>query len=174
MCSHLSITVMRRDEGLSHDIQVTCAVVVGLYKTLQCSVTAASLALHREPRLQDVSTSMLTQRVLTLRRALPSVDLTRMCVTQCPRLLASPEKETAFFVAQVAKLRQALPACEWIDLCVQEDPELCLCNFDAGLDGLRELWTQSELNTMDAEEAALALRAMSGLPRRGVVPGWTA
>ena len=139
---------------------------------LQCSVTAASLALHREPKLQDVSPAALTQRMLAYRRAVPTADLTRM-VLNYPTLLALAEAPLEYFQASVSRLRTALSSCDWIDTCVQDDPELMLCGFTAGLADLTSLWMQEELATMDPEEAALALRTLSGLPRRGVVPGWT-
>ncbi len=142
-----------------------------LMQTLQCSVTAAALALHREPRLLTVGRASLAQRVLALRAAAPRADLTRLCLI-CPRLLASPDEEIAYFTHTAAKMRAVLPGCEWLDLMAQEDPELLLCNVDAGLSGLTSLWTAQQLATMDAEEAALAIRALCGLPRKGVVPGW--
>jgi hypothetical protein len=168
----LGITVLRREEGLAADIRATCASVTSLETCLQCSVTAASLALHREPQLLQVSPAALTQRMLAYRRAVPTADLTRM-VLNCPTLLALADAPLDYFQTSVSRLRAALSQCDWVDTCVQEDPELMLSNFTAGLADLTSLWTADELATMDAEEAALALRTLSGLPRRGVIPGWT-
>ena len=167
----LGITVLRRDEGLSADIAAVCSVVAALCQTLQCTVTAASLALHREPMLQMCASSALMTRVLVFRRCVPTADLTRM-VLNYPTTLVLDDIQLEYFVASVGKLRGALPLCEWVDVCVQEDPQLMLCDFDPGLRDLADLWSAREMATMDAEEAALALRALSGLPRRGVVPGW--
>jgi hypothetical protein len=146
--------------------------VTSLESCLQCSVTAASLALHREPKLLEVSPAALTQRMLAYRRAVPTADLTRM-VLNCPTLLALPDVPLEYFQDSVARLRSTLSQCDWVDTCVQEDPELMLSDFTGGLADLTSLWTADEVATMDAEEAALALRTLSGLPRRGVVPGWT-
>ena len=167
-----SVAVKRQEEGLNGDAALCAAKMADLTQTLQCSATAAALALHRERQLLFVGPALLARRVLQLRAAAPSADLMRLCLL-APRLLASPDEEWAFFQASADALRAALPDCDWVDLCIQEDPELMLCDIRPGLAGLSELWTPEQLATMDPDHASLAMRALCGLPRRGVVPGWT-
>jgi hypothetical protein len=145
------------------------ARMASLCATLLCSPTAAALALRREGALltgAGGAPSALASRLLALRAAAPTADLTRLALAY-PRLLVAPAADVARFSAALATLRAGLEGIN-VDLLAQEDPQLLLCDTSAGLDGLRALWSPDELCTLEADEAALALRAMSGLPRRGV------
>lgn len=137
---------------------------------LGCSVTAASLCVARERRLLGAAGSRqaLATRCVALRAATPKADLPRMTLG-FPRLLAGPEAEMAAFSAAAEQLRAGLPG---VDVCLlaQEDGELLLCDprlLAAGLRELAGLWSREDLATMHSEHAALALRALAGLPRRG-------
>jgi hypothetical protein len=140
-----------------------------LCSTLLCTPTAAALALRRERALLTSaagSSSALAARMLALRSAAPTADLTRLSIAY-PHLLVAAPADVARFADALATLRSGLEGIN-VDLLAQEDPQLLLCDTSAGLAGLRALWSPDELVTLEPDEAALALRAMSGLPRRGV------
>ena len=138
-----------------------------LCATLLCTPTAAALALRREPPLLTVGSAQLAARVLALRAAAPRADVARLALS-CPRLLAAPDDVVAAWAARAAALRDALPG---VDICLmaQEDAELLFFDTAAGAAQLASLWSAEELGTLEAEHASLALRALSGLPRRSVI-----
>jgi hypothetical protein len=138
-----------------------------LCATLLCSPTAAALALRREPPLLAVGSAQLAARVLALRSAAPRADIARLALS-CPRLLAAPDADIARWAARAASLRAALPG---VDVCLlaQEDAELLFADTSAGEAQLASLWSAEELGTLEAEHASLALRALSGLPRRSII-----
>jgi hypothetical protein len=142
--------------------------VACLCHTLLCSPTAAALALRRERALLATGAAALAARVLALRAAAPGADLSRLTLA-CPRLLVAPPADVARFAASVAALRAALPGVD-VDTLAQEDPELLLSDTSRGVASLGDLWRPEELATLEPEEAALALRALCGLPRRGLGP----
>jgi len=160
----------RSGEALSDDeLEFVVSRLDLISRSLSCTGVGASELAERAPGLKQMTASDLTQRLLLVKRLVPSADAGELLL-RAPELLDLDTETIARAEQTIAVLRARLPKVTCLSQMVVEEPrvlKLTANETELALDQLFSLWTLEQVQMSDrdnaffAEELALALLTLS-------------